>query len=74
MKGLIGDSNKKFVFKGNLILPKPDQNEVLVKVKSASVNPFDAESAEGRFDPYFKEYGVDKEVQSGFGVLGCRRI
>ena len=70
MKGLIVDSNKKFVFKGNLILPKPDQNEVLVKVKSASVNAFDAESAEGRFDPYFKEYGVDKEVQSGLEFSG----
>jgi hypothetical protein len=31
-------------------------------VKSASVNPFDIQSAEGRFDAYFAEYGVTKEV------------
>lgn len=70
MKGLIVDSNKQFVFKENLIRPKAEQGEVLVKVKSASVNPFDAESAEGRFDAYYTEYGVDKEVQSGLEFSG----
>jgi len=70
MKGLVVDSNKRFVLKDNLTCPVVEQDEVLVKVKSASVNPFDAESAEGRFDTYFAEYGVDKEVQSGLEFSG----
>jgi len=39
-------------------------------VKGTSVNPFDAQSVEGRFDTYFAEYGVDKEVQSGLEFSG----
>jgi NADPH:quinone reductase-like Zn-dependent oxidoreductase len=70
MKGLVVDSNKQFVLKENLIRPIAQQNEVLVKVKSASVNPFDAQSAEGRFDTYFAEYGINKEVQSGLEFSG----
>jgi len=70
MKGLVVDSNKRFVLKENLTRPVEEQNEVLVKVKSASVNPYDAESAEGRFDSYFVEYGVEKEVQSGLEFSG----
>jgi len=70
MKGLVVDSNKNFVLKENLIRPVAKQGEVLVKVKSASVNPFDVESAEGRFDAYFAEYGVTKEVQSGLEFSG----
>jgi NADPH:quinone reductase-like Zn-dependent oxidoreductase len=70
MKGLIVNSNKHFVLKSDLIHPVAEQDEVLVKVKSASVNPFDAESAEGRFDAYFSDYGVDKEVQSGLEFSG----
>jgi NADPH:quinone reductase-like Zn-dependent oxidoreductase len=70
MKGLVVDSNKQFVLKENLIRPVAQQNEVLVKVKSASVNPFDAQSAEGRFDTYFAEYGINKEVQSGLEFSG----
>ena len=50
IKGLVVNSNKQFVLKENLIRPVAEQDEVLVKVKSASVNPFDAQSAEGRFD------------------------
>ena len=70
MKGLVVDSNKHFVLKENLTHPVEEQDEVLVKVKSASVNAFDAESAEGRFDAYFAEYGVAKEVQSGLEFSG----
>lgn len=70
MKGLVVNSNKQFELKDGLVRPVPAENEVLVKVKSASVNPFDAESAAGRFDPYFAEYGVDKEVQSGLEFSG----
>lgn len=70
MKGLVVDSNKKFVLREDLARPIPVENEVMVKVKSASLNPFDAESAEGRFDAYFSEYGVDKEVQSGLEFSG----
>jgi NADPH:quinone reductase-like Zn-dependent oxidoreductase len=70
MKGLVVDSNKQFVLKENLIRPVAEQDEVLVKVKSTSVNPFDAQSVEGRFDTYFAEYGVDKEVQSGLEFSG----
>jgi NADPH:quinone reductase-like Zn-dependent oxidoreductase len=70
MKGLVVDSNKRFVLKESLTRPVEEQDEVLVKVKSASVNPFDAESAEGRFDAYFAEYGVAKEVQSGLEFSG----
>jgi NADPH:quinone reductase-like Zn-dependent oxidoreductase len=70
MKGLTVNSDKQFVFKNNLTRPVAQQNEVLVKVKSASINPFDAESAEGRFDAYFTEYGVDKDVQSGLEFSG----
>jgi len=70
MKGLVVDSDKKFVLKENLIPPLPEQGEVLVKVNSSSINPYDAESAAGRFDAYFAEYGVDKEVQSGLEFSG----
>jgi NADPH:quinone reductase-like Zn-dependent oxidoreductase len=70
MKGLVVNSDKKIVLKDGLIKPAVAQGEVLVEVKSASVNPFDAESAEGRFDPYFAEYGVDKEVQTGLEFAG----
>jgi NADPH:quinone reductase-like Zn-dependent oxidoreductase len=70
MKGLVVDSNKRFVLKESLTRPVEEQDEVLVKVKSASVNAFDAESAEGRFDAYFAEYGVAKEVQSGLEFSG----
>jgi len=70
MKGLVVDSNKRFVLKENLTRPVVEQDEVLVKVRSASVNPFDAESAEGRFDAYFTEYGVDKQVQSRLEFSG----
>jgi NADPH:quinone reductase-like Zn-dependent oxidoreductase len=65
MKGLVVNSKKQFVLKDNLICPVAEQDEVLVNVKSASVNPFDAQSAGGRFDTYFVKYGVAKEVQSG---------
>jgi len=70
MKGLVVESNKHFVLKDNLIRPIAKQGEVLVRVKSASVNPFDEESAEGRFDAYFAEYGVTNEVQSGLEFSG----
>ncbi|MBL4571663.1 MAG: NAD(P)-dependent alcohol dehydrogenase [Gammaproteobacteria bacterium] len=70
MKGLIVDSNKCFALKENLTRPVAELDEVLVKVKSASVNPFDEESAAGRFDAYFAEYKVDKEVQSGLEFSG----
>jgi len=70
MKGLVVNSDKNIVMKEGLIKPVVQQGEVLVEVKSASVNPFDVESAEGRFDPYFSEYGVDKEVQTGLEFAG----
>ena len=70
MKGLVVDSNRNFVLKENLVRPVVQQGEVMVKVKSASVNPYDAQSAQGRFDDYFAEYGVDKEVQSGLEFSG----
>ncbi|MFT5706621.1 MAG: NADPH:quinone reductase-like Zn-dependent oxidoreductase [Oceanospirillaceae bacterium] len=70
MKGLIVNSDKNFVLKDNLTRPIAEQEEVLVRVKSASVNPFDAESAQGRFDAYFSEYQVSKEVQSGLEFSG----
>ncbi len=70
MKGLVVESNKQFVMKTDLVRPLPEQEEVLIRIKSASVNPYDAESAEGRFDQYFAEYGVDKEVQSGLEFSG----
>ena len=70
MKGLVVNSDKNIVLKGSLIRPTVGQGEVLVEVKSASVNPFDTESAEGRFDDYFAEYGVDKEVQTGLEFAG----
>ncbi len=70
MKGLIVESNKQFALKDNLVLPIPEKDEVLIRIKSASVNPYDAESAAGRFDEYFAEYGVDKDVQSGLEFSG----
>jgi NADPH:quinone reductase-like Zn-dependent oxidoreductase len=70
MKGLVVDSNKRFALKESLTRPVEKQDEVLVKVKIASVKPFDAESAGGRFDAYFAEYGVAKEVQSGLEFSG----
>lgn len=70
MKGLVVNKDKSISLKSGLILPSSQNNEVLIEVKSASVNPFDAQSAEGRFDPFFSEYGIDKEVQSGLEFSG----
>jgi len=70
MKGLVVDSSKRFILKENLTSPLVGQDEVLVKVKSASVNPFDAQSAQGRFGAYFAEHEVVKEVQSGLVFSG----
>ena len=70
MKGLVVNSDKNIVLKENLMQPTVGHGEVLVEVKSASVNPFDTESAEGRFDDYFAEYSVDKEVQTGLELAG----
>ena len=70
MKGLVVNSDKNIVLKENLIRPIAQPGEVLVKVKSAAVNPFDVQSADGRFDPYFAEYGVEKEVQTGLEFSG----
>jgi len=70
MKGLVVNSDKNIVLKENLMRPIVQSGEVLVKVMSASVNLFDTESADGRFDPYFAEYGVDKEVQTGLEFSG----
>lgn len=70
MKGLVVNPDKSISLKSGLIVPISQENEVLIEVKSASVNPFDAESAHGRFDAYFEEYGVNKEVQSGLEFSG----
>jgi D-arabinose 1-dehydrogenase-like Zn-dependent alcohol dehydrogenase len=60
IKGLVVDSSKHFVLKENLTFPLVGQDEVLVKVKSASVSPFDAQRAHGRFDAYFAGHEVVK--------------
>ena len=70
MKGLVVNNKNNIVLKDSLIDPVAGQGEVLIEVKSASVNPFDVESTEGRFDDYFAEYGVDKEVQTGLEFSG----
>ena len=70
MKGLVVNNNKQLVLREHLTDPIPEQGEVSVEIKSASVNAFDAESAQGRFDSYFAEYGVDKDVQSGLEFSG----
>jgi len=70
MKGLVVNQDQSVSLKTGLELPRAQEGEVMVRVHSASVNPFDRESAEGRFDPYFKEYGVDKQVQTGLEFSG----
>lgn len=70
MKGLVLSEERKVELRSDLEMPVPQKGEILVKIVSASVNPFDNESANGRFDEYFKEYNVDKEIQTGLEFSG----
>ncbi|KKJ75324.1 hypothetical protein WH95_19050 [Kiloniella litopenaei] len=69
MKGLIVNE-KTIVLTDGLKKPKPGKGEVLIKVHSASLNPYDLESAAGIYDSYFKEYGFDHPVQTGLEFAG----
>lgn len=73
MKGLAITANtngKTLSLREGLIKPTPEKGEVLVKIHSASVNPFDQETVDGRFDEYYAEYNVNKEVLSGLEFSG----
>ena len=70
MKGLVVNKDKSISLKNGLNSPVVKPGQVLVEVKSASVNPFDVQSAAGRFDEYFKQYFVSHEVQSGLEFSG----
>ena len=57
MKGLVvekTEAGRRAAMQDGLIKPVAGEGEVLVEVKSASVNPFDLETVEGRFDPYYE--------------------
>ncbi|KLN59908.1 hypothetical protein WH96_14320 [Kiloniella spongiae] len=69
MKGLIV-KEKTIIFNSDLEKPKPGKGEVLIKVHSASLNPYDLESAAGIYDDYFKEYGFHHPVQTGLEFAG----
>ncbi|WP_085906653.1 NADP-dependent oxidoreductase [Kiloniella majae] len=69
MKGLIV-KEKTIVHNSDLEKPEPGKDEVLIKVHSASLNPYDLESAAGIYDSYFKEYGFDQAVQTGLEFSG----
>ncbi|WP_299377253.1 NADP-dependent oxidoreductase [uncultured Kiloniella sp.] len=69
MKGLIV-KEKTITYNSDLKKPEPGKGEVLIKVHSASANPYDMESAAGIYDNYFKEYGFDQAVQTGLEFSG----
>lgn len=70
MKGLVVNCDNSIELKSGLVEPIAGQGEILVQIKSASVNPFDVESAKGTYDGYFAEYGFDKEVKTGLEFSG----
>ncbi|MEH6632484.1 MAG: NAD(P)-dependent alcohol dehydrogenase [Halopseudomonas aestusnigri] len=70
MKGLVVKEKNVLQMDYTLDKPSPAAGEVLIKVCSASVNPYDVESAAGVYDTYFKEYGFDKPVQTGLEFSG----
>ncbi len=70
MKGLVVNNENNIELRNSLLEPIAEQGEILIQIKSASVNPFDLESAKGTYDGYFAEYGFDKEVKTGLEFSG----
>ncbi len=70
MKGLVVKEKTGIQIDYDLEKPSPATGEVLIRVCSASINPYDVESAAGVYDAYFKEYGFDKPVQTGLEFSG----
>jgi len=70
MKALVVDNENQLVLKENLPLPVAGEGEILVQVKSASVNPFDAQSAAGNYDAYLNEYDTNEQVKTGLEFSG----
>ncbi|WP_218044619.1 NAD(P)-dependent alcohol dehydrogenase [Aestuariispira insulae] len=54
----------------NLESPEPGEGDVLVRVHTASVNPYDRESADGVYDGYYDEFGVQEPVRTGLEFSG----
>lgn len=72
MKGIV-TSNKKTSLNTSIDIPTPKENEVLVKVQCASVNPTDIEFINGKYDLFLKLLGGFHEVRTGLefsGIVG----
>ena len=70
MKALIREEKGLMRLADNISRPEPAADEVLVRVRAASLNPYDRESADGRYDGYFEEYGVTEPVRTGLEFSG----
>jgi len=70
MKGLVL-KNKTVSIQTDLAIPTPKENEVIVKIKYASINSFDVETIEGKNDLMGKLMGAKKHpVQTGLEFAG----
>ncbi|NES19494.1 MAG: NAD(P)-dependent alcohol dehydrogenase [Symploca sp. SIO3E6] len=69
MKGLVVE-NSKITLKDGLDVPSPKNNEVLVKVVCASINPTDLDIVKGQYDLFFKLFGGDHLVKTGLEFSG----
>ena len=70
MKALIREEKGRLALSQDISLPVPADGEVLVRVRAASLNPYDRESADGTYDGYFAEYGVTEPVRTGLEFAG----
>lgn len=69
MKGLVV-KNQQIKLKNNLDIPLPGENEVQVKIMSASLNPTDLENIDGKYDFWLKLSGGNHSVKTGLEFSG----
>ena len=70
MKGLVRKEKGQLHLAGDLEKPIPGEGEVLVRVRAATLNPYDKESRDGVYDGYYQEYGVTAPVRTGLELAG----